>query len=77
MSRYGVQKSYAHDCQYVGWDTWRMCWVVDRYLRESRLRFPTTFWRDTDEAGARRFCKKWGIPFTEKGDPPRSGEEEG
>lgn len=55
-------------CVYVrGWGGgWRISWTYDRYYAGSRLRFPTTISRDTDEAGARRFCKKWDIVFPER-----------
>jgi len=29
------------------------------------MRYPRRFQRDTDENGARRFCKKWDIEFPE------------
>jgi hypothetical protein len=43
-----------------------MSWTVDFYYADSRLRYPRRFERDTDEAGARRFCKRWNTPFPEK-----------
>lgn len=61
--RYRTQHSYGHYIQFIGWDTWRTSWTVDRYYKGCRLRFPTTYRRDTDKAGAIRFCKKWGIPI--------------
>ena len=65
--RHRQQRSYNHRCQYhSNWGGWyEISWTVDRYVSGSRLRFPTTYTRDTDEAGARRFCKKWGIPLPE------------
>lgn len=45
---------------------YRLSWTIDRYYAGSRLRFPTTMRRDTDEKGARRFAKKWDIQFPEK-----------
>lgn len=51
------------------WNSWgdfTISWTFDRYYADSRLRFPHTYRRDTDEAGAKRFCKRWGIPFPEK-----------
>ena len=63
MGRYSVQYSKGHRCHKFGVDDFRISWVVDRYYTGSRLRFPTTYSRDTDEAGAKRFCKKHGIDF--------------
>ena len=67
--RHRQQRSYNHRCQYHSnwdWGDWyEISWTVDRYVSGSRLRFPATYTRDTDEAGARRFCKKWGIPLPE------------
>jgi len=65
--RYRQQRSYGHECKYIGWGYYRISWAVDRYFKGDRLRHPTTYRRDTDEAGARRFCKKWDIPFPEEG----------
>jgi len=64
MSRYNSRTSYGHDCSYRRrWDYYEISWVVDFYYHGSRLRFPRTFTRDTDEKGARKFCKKWDIEF--------------
>ena len=70
MSRYGHQQSYGHHCQYVGWDAWSISWTVDRYMKNSRLRWPNTYTRVTDSEGAKQFCKKWGIEFPDKGKKP-------
>ena len=63
--------SYGHKCTphwFLG-PFYRISWCLDRHYSGSRLRFPTCFRRDTDEAGARRFCKKWGIEFVEAKPP--------
>lgn len=61
MSRYSGQASYGHKVSFIGFgDCYRLHWTVDRYYEGSRLRFPTGYSRDTDKAGAERFCKKWG-----------------
>lgn len=66
MSRFSSAGSYGHHCTYHKYhDYYAISWVVDRYYVGSRLRFPRTTRRSTDEAGARRFCKKWDIPFPE------------
>jgi hypothetical protein len=67
MGRYSSGGSYAHDCvynrSYGGW--YEISWQYDRYYSGSRLRFPQRRGRSTDEKGARRFCKRWDIPFPE------------
>jgi len=65
MGRYTPNKSYGHSCQSIGYQTYRISWVIDRYYQGSRLRFPTRFIRDTDRNGAKKFCKKWGIDFND------------
>lgn len=67
MSRYHPGHSYDHACErdtYFG--GYILHWTVDYYYADSRLRFPRRFRRDADEAGARRFCKRWDIPFPER-----------
>lgn len=69
MSRFSEQHSYGHDCRYCAthWgDYYQLFWTVDHYVSGSRLRFPTVYHRDTDERGARRFCKRWGIDMPTK-----------
>lgn len=58
MSRYRSQSSYQHSVQSIGFGCFRLSWVVDRYIKGSRLRWPTTYGRDTNRAGAERFCKR-------------------
>jgi hypothetical protein len=69
MSRHSSSGSSYHAIQRIGPDHYRLSWTVDRYVRGSRLRFPTTSTRDTDLAGAIRFAKKWEI------DPPAEAEK--
>ncbi len=61
MSRYNSGGSYGHIVRQIDFDHFRLGWVVDRYYATSRLRFPTGCTRDTDEEGAKRFAKKWGV----------------
>ena len=61
--RYHAQRSYGHRCVSVGWGGYKISWVVDFYYKGDRLRYPRGFSRTTDEAGARRFCKRWNITF--------------
>ena len=53
--------AYAHDLRKIAHDHYRLSWTVDRKYAGSRLRFPTSYQRDTDEIGAKRFAKKWGL----------------
>jgi hypothetical protein len=62
MGRYSPSKSSNHHVRRFSWDHYRLSWTVDRYFAGSRLRHPTVYTRDTDEAGARRFAKKHGLP---------------
>ena len=70
MSRYSSSGSYGHKVQYISYmgGCYRISWTVDFYYSDTRGRFPRKFSRDTDEKGARKFCKKWGIDF-EKANP--------
>ena len=65
MSRHRSSGAKGFRIQRIGHDHYRLSWVVDRYYEWSRLRHPTGYKRDTDEAGARRFAKKHGIEFKE------------
>lgn len=58
MGRFGGSNSYGFSCRKYGEDWYRLSWVVDSYYSNSRLRHPKRFTRDTDLAGAKRFCKK-------------------
>jgi hypothetical protein len=60
--------SYGHDVSKIAHDHYRLSWTIDRKYSGSRLRFPTSFHRDTDEPGAKRFAKKWKLPL-----PPSHG----
>jgi len=62
MSRFTSNGSQDHKCEYrKRGDYYVISWSVDFYYPGSRPRYPRRFSRHTDEAGARRFCKKWGI----------------
>lgn len=65
MSRRFSSDSYGQHIGWMGPDRYRLKWTVDRYCARSRLRFPTTYRRDTDLTGAMRFAKKWDIPMPE------------
>lgn len=56
--------AYAFKLSRIERGVWRMRWTVDRRVRHGgrHLRWPTTFVRDTDATGARRFAKKHGLP---------------
>lgn len=57
--------SYGHRIVREGRGDFRIYWTIDRKYEGSRLRYPRSHSRDTDEAGARRFAKKHAIPFPE------------
>lgn len=57
----GSRSSYGHRITRVMGDCYRLSWSFDVKLKGSRLRWPRTMTRDTDEAGALRFAKKWNI----------------
>jgi Uri superfamily endonuclease len=61
MSRFGAGKATSPHLKRMGPDHWRMSWTVDYYYKNSMLRWPRRFSRDTDDAGAKRFAKKHGI----------------
>lgn len=65
MSRFSKNPAYGHRIKRIGFDHYRLSWTCDRYYSDSRLRYPTSSRRDTDEAGARRFCKKHGLTMPE------------
>lgn len=78
MSRHRSSGSTGHSIENLHHpDDWRLSWVVDFYYPGTRLRFPRRFYRDTDEAGARRFAKKHGIvmPTYVSNKDLRSGEQ--
>lgn len=54
--------SYNHKCT-KAYEAYIIAWVVDRYCKGSKLRFPTYYSRITNLHGAINFCKKWGISF--------------
>lgn len=58
--------AYGHDYRRIGWDHYRLSWTIDRKYSGSRLRFPTSYSRDTDLAGAKRFAKKWELQMPEE-----------
>ena len=62
MSRHRSASSYGHHVKrLLGGEDYRISWTVDFYYEGSRLRFPRTFSRDTDKAGAERFCRRWKV----------------
>jgi hypothetical protein len=56
----GGRTAYAHNIRRIGADHYRLSWSFDTKIAGSRLRWPRTITRDTDEAGAMRFARKWG-----------------
>lgn len=59
----------GHYCscdKFMGETYYRISWGYDHYYSGDCKRYPRKISRGTDEVGARRFCKKWSIPFPEK-----------
>lgn len=67
--------AYGHRIRRIAHDHYRLSWTVDRKYVGSRLRFPTGYSRDTDEAGAIRFARKWDVrmPALDLTHPQRNG----
>jgi len=62
MSRYSSTSAYSFNARKIDPSgMYRLSWTVDFYYPDSRLRYPRTFSRDTDQKGAERFCKKHNI----------------
>ncbi len=61
MSRYRSSGSHGQHIRKAGEDWFVISWTVDFYYPTSRLRFPRTFRRNTDLAGAKRFAKRWKL----------------
>lgn len=60
--------SYGHDVRrlsILGSVYYRLSWQVDYRPKGSRIRYPRTITRNTNKAGALRFCKKWKIAMPE------------
>lgn len=57
----GSRSSYGHRIHRIMDDVYRLSWTFDTKQMGSRLRFPRTITRDTDEDGAIRYAKKWNI----------------
>lgn len=61
MGRYSPSKATGHRIKRLFPGCYEISWVVDRYVKGSRLRFPTEYRRETDLAGAKRFARKHEI----------------
>lgn len=61
MSKYSGASSYNHRVKAYRDGSFEIFWTVDFHYPSSRLRHPRGFSKWTDEAGAKRFCKKWGL----------------
>lgn len=58
--------SYGHKIRMISGDTYRIIWTTDKHYEGSRIRYPRGHVRETDEKGARRFAKRWGIAMPRK-----------
>lgn len=59
MGKITGRSAYGHHIQRIGIDHYRIFWTFDTKIQGSRLRYPRTLSRDTDEKGALKFSKKW------------------
>ena len=63
----GTRSSYGHRISVFMGDCYQLSLSFDVKLQGSRLRWSRTMTRDTDEAGALRFAKKWNIAMPNAG----------
>lgn len=63
MSRHHPSSAHGQAIRRIGHDHYRMSWVVDYHYPTSSLRFPRSFSRDTDRAGAERFVKRHKLEY--------------
>lgn len=56
-----MSRGYDHCVRRIGADHYRLSWTFDVKYPDSRLRWPRTITRDTDELGARKFVAKWNV----------------
>jgi hypothetical protein len=60
---------YGHAIRRIADDHYRISWTSDRKYAGSRLRHPVGYSRDTDETGALRFSRKWGVAMPRPPEP--------
>ncbi len=60
-----LTSGYGHKCFPMGFGVYRLAWKFDTKSSGGRLRIRIIH-RDTDERGARKFCKKWNLEFPER-----------
>lgn len=58
---------YGHHIWRIGADHYRLSWKYD--VKHGRIRYPRAMSRDTNQVGAQRFAKKWGVRM-----PPTGGD---
>lgn len=67
MSRItGSRSSYGHNWKRIGPNEYRLSWSFDTRIAGSRQRWPRTIARYSNEDGALRFAKKWGLTIPTK-----------
>lgn len=59
MTAISPSGSHNHHARLISADTWQIYWTVDQ--KYGRMLYPRTFCRSTDDKGAKRFIKKWGL----------------
>jgi hypothetical protein len=68
--------SYGHSVRQIGRDHYRLSWSFDVKIAGSRLRWPRTFTRDTDAAGAERFAEKWQVAIKHAAAPQEAARQD-
>jgi len=53
--------SYDRHIERIAPGHYRLSWRVDFHYADSRLRYPRSFSRDTDQKGAERFARRWSV----------------
>jgi hypothetical protein len=56
---------YGHHIRRLSADHFIISWCWDKHYDGQRCRYPQSIKRHTDEAGARRFCKRWNLTMPE------------
>lgn len=66
VSRHATRAgSHSHRLVKCGDGRYEMRWHTNHWARGSRLRVIAAHSRDTNEVGAKRFAKRWGVKMPE------------
>lgn len=56
-----ISTGHSHFCRQITNQDWQLSWCYDYYPKGVRWRGTRIVSRNTDEIGAKKFCKKWNI----------------